>query len=50
MPRINPAKVHHFFRIEGSLKEVPANIQDFLTFSAKKEAIPQKSCTFAGYI
>jgi len=30
------------------LKGNPANIQDFLTFSAKKEPIAQKSCIIAG--
>jgi len=47
--RINPVKVHHFFRIEANLEGNPANIQEFLTFSAKKGAIAYKSCTIAGF-
>jgi len=35
--RINPAKVHHFFRIEGSFKGNPAEVQDFLILGAKLE-------------
>jgi len=47
--RINPAKVHHFFRIEASLKENPAKIQEFLTFPANKGTFADKSCTIAGF-
>jgi len=46
---INPVKVHHFFRIEASLKENPANIQEFLAFTAKKGSNAHKSCINAGY-
>jgi len=46
---INPAKVHDFPRIEGSLKEFPANVQEFLSFLSKKRAIAHKSCIIAGF-
>jgi len=46
---ICPAKVHHFFRIEAGLKENPANLHEFLTFTAKKEVFVHKSCIIAGF-
>jgi len=46
---INPAKVQDFFRNEDSLKENPANIQEFFTFSAKKGFSAHKSCINAGF-
>jgi len=48
-PTIDAAKVHHFLRIEANLKRNPANIQEFLTFSAKKWYIANKSCRIAGF-
>jgi len=47
---INPANIHHLFRIEASLKGYPANIQEFLAFSAKKGDFVHKSCIIAGFL
>jgi len=41
--------VHHFFEIDYCLKENPAKVQDFLTFSAKKGFMAHKSCIIAGF-